>query len=352
MVLENFRRSPDRRTAIEARRRSIQKIFVVGTDLSASADLAVRRALMLGEQHGALVVVLHAVPEQGAARLLAERCRRARRLLEDWYGPTGARRSFGLDIRISVGNPATAITQTAAAVNADLLVFGRPRQRLVTWKVGRSTVERAIRNSGIPGLIVNRPPRRPYRKIVLGLTHSATALHAVGKAKELELLDNAEVAVVHAFTLLGKEKMTFSELDAANIEDHLARAACDRRTGMRDFLASCGAAELRRSVHAVQGRPGAVVERMASEFDAELVVIGSPSESPLRRVLCGSTAAEIMGRVQCDVLAVPRPAETGTQCGTAAQGAFGRGSCCASAPASTGPETQMGSGHPIWGSML
>ena len=68
----------------------VSKKILVATDLSPGADLAVRRAVMLGKRHGASVTLAHVVDEKASQRLIDEEASLARRLLEDWYGPPPA----------------------------------------------------------------------------------------------------------------------------------------------------------------------------------------------------------------------------------------------------------------------
>jgi nucleotide-binding universal stress UspA family protein len=285
----------------------VNKKILVATDLSPGADLAVRRAVMLGKRHGASVTLAHVVDEKASQRLIDEEANRARRLLEDWYGPPGERPEFELEIRIETGSPAEIIGEMAAAEGPDLLVFGEPRKRLFADLVSGATMERAVRASGLPALTVNLPPRRPYRKILVGLSLSEASRHAIAKAHELDLLNASDISLVHAFTVLGKARMVFSDMNPDDVEDHVARAAMEARGRVREFLSGSGLPAFRRTIHVAEGEPHVAVERAASSLSAELVVIGAPAESGLSRLIRGSVAGEILRRVRCDVLVVPAP---------------------------------------------
>ena len=57
-------------------------------------------------------------------------------------------------------------------------------------------------------------------------------------------------------------------------------------------------------IHITEGDPDDVVEMMAKEIEADLVVIGSVAREGLSGVLLGNTAERIVDRVSCDVLVI------------------------------------------------
>jgi nucleotide-binding universal stress UspA family protein len=291
--------------ANDGRIRSASKRIVVATDLSPGADLAVRRAIMLAKRHGGSVTLAHVVDDKGSRRRIQEAASRARWFLEDWYGPTGERAEFELDIRVAAGAPADAVAEIAASEGADLLVFGGPRRRFLADMVSGATMERVVRASGLPALTVNLPPRRAYQRILVGFNASDASRLAVAKALELDLMNAPEIDLVHAFTVLGKSRMVYSGIDPEDAADHVARAAAEARMRVREFLSTSGLPEFRRRIHVVEGEPDWAVERLAASLSAELVIIGSPAVNGLSRLVLGSVAGDILRRVRCDVLVVP-----------------------------------------------
>ena len=75
----------------------------------------------------------------------------------------------------------------------------------------------------------------------------------------------------------------------------------------------------------VQGRPSDAIVKVAANFEADLVVLGSRGQSTLETVLLGSVAAEVVDRAACPVLVARRPAirrvlvaDDGSPCAAAA----------------------------------
>jgi universal stress protein E len=55
----------------------------------------------------------------------------------------------------------------------------------------------------------------------------------------------------------------------------------------------------------VVGRPVGVIEDVTARLRPDLLVVGTAGAGHLRRAVLGSVAAEVVGAVACDVLAVP-----------------------------------------------
>lgn len=266
-----------------------------------------RRALILGERHGATVVVLHVIADDRGSRRAQEHSRRACRLLEDWYGPSEKRRALRLHIRVAVGGVARTIADVATLHRADLLVFGGSRRSSMRPALLGSLVETVIGATGLPALVVKRPPLHPYRRILLGAASKESTLRAITAAAELELFDDVDLRIVRAFTTPGPTRVAVADLDATEAADYRARAAVDAHAGVTAFLAGSEAGGLHRAIHVVEGSPDTVVCRAAEAFDTELVVIGASRAALVTRALFGSVAGEIIDRASCDVLAVPPP---------------------------------------------
>jgi universal stress protein E len=57
-------------------------------------------------------------------------------------------------------------------------------------------------------------------------------------------------------------------------------------------------------LHVVEGRPAAVIRRLAAELDAALVVLGTAARTGLGRVVIGNTAEDISRHIATDLLTV------------------------------------------------
>ena len=97
----------------------------------------------------------------------------------------------------------------------------------------------------------------------------------------------------------------------------------ERRNGFRHMLEEAAErlpAEARAATVLQDGRPATVIAEEA-EKGIHLLVMGSRSYGPIRRVMVGSTAIELMRLAPCPVLVIPRgaaaPSAEAAEAGTA-----------------------------------
>jgi nucleotide-binding universal stress UspA family protein len=118
---------------------ALRKILVA-TDLSADVLPALETARKLAELSGAELHVIHA-NEDGADSSAVDRS------AAEWIEHAGG----GLLVRLVSGPAAPTITQEAARIEADVIVLGRHRNRII--KPG-STADRVVRTAHVPCLIL------------------------------------------------------------------------------------------------------------------------------------------------------------------------------------------------------
>src|SRR5437867_2751419 len=110
----------------------MNQVIVVGTDGSATADVAVQRAAALAKLTGARVELVSGYREEyslaaGTGMYMGELAEDARKTADGCLEETAARlRSGGLEVETHCmgGDPADAIIDVAEATNADLIVVG------------------------------------------------------------------------------------------------------------------------------------------------------------------------------------------------------------------------------------
>ncbi|PIB74227.1 universal stress protein [Mycolicibacterium brumae] len=149
-----------------------------------------------------------------------------------------------------------------------------------------------------------------YRTIVVGTDGSALAGPTVARAALAARREDADLVIVCAFAEMTRR------LDAKNV----ATLGGDARMGQvpgraaastaiaeavaiaQEYGATIGAALL------VDGDPAAVLVNVATEREAQLIVVGARHHRSLAERLLGTVATEVTKRAPCDVLVV-RPAE-------------------------------------------
>ena len=161
---------------------TLQKILVA-SDLSDQAGIAVDRAIELGVEHEAEVVVVHIVdeslPDNAQSYLITTSDHDIRSKLAKNPQAEGLTKT----IDVVVGRPDLDIVERAEIEEADLIVVGLHTRLLEENLDIRGTVaERIIQETHLPVLVVKNKPHGPYRSAVVGVDFSAFSVEAVRSA--------------------------------------------------------------------------------------------------------------------------------------------------------------------------
>lgn len=152
-----------------------------------------------------------------------------------------------------------------------------------------------------------------YRVVVVGTDGSSLAGPTVARAARVAARDDADLVIVCAFSDLPRR------LDAKNV----ATLGGDTRVGQVPGRTAASAAiadavavaqENGATIAAalmLDGDPAAVLMAVASDRDAQLVVVGARYQRSFAERLLGTVATEVTKRAPCDVLVVRPSEETG-----------------------------------------
>ena len=219
----------------------------------------------------------------------------------------------GVSLRVSVqhGDPAGVIVLHANARAFDLVVVGT-HQRVGMGRLRDGSVaERVIQRVTSPVLIVpavendaGKVSVPPFGRLVCATDFESASTAALDIALPIAQKAGGRLTLVHVINGASPESAARYTLRFRVPEYHrfLAEDAWRR-------LQEAIPLEARRSgsVHArvVTGAPSAEIVRIADEAQADLIVMGVTSRGAIGRRLIGSTAARVMRRAGCAVLAVP-----------------------------------------------
>ena len=175
------------------------KKLMVATDLSTRSDRALRRAALLARQFDAQLTIVHVIDDDLPRRLQKVAQRESEALLLDICDSTRAVDGVKCDILVELGDPFAMVLQSAQALKADLVVMGSHRRQILRDIFIGTTVERTIRESRRPVLMVNAMPAKPYERAILATDFSPVSVQAARAASRLRFLGARSVAVLHAY---------------------------------------------------------------------------------------------------------------------------------------------------------
>ena len=137
-----------------------------------------------------------------------------------------------------------------------------------------------------------------FKKILLAFDGSDGSNLALEKTAELAKLAEAEVHIL-AVGRIPEYAETMSEVEGAKEQ---AQSFYAKNTeAALDHLKERG---LSAKVHIDFGKPGDVILRLAEEWAADLIVLGTKPHSVLRRRFLGATVDKVVDYAHCSVLVV------------------------------------------------
>lgn len=286
----------------------MKRILVV-TDFSARADRALRRASLLAHEFGAAITLVYVVDEDQPERLLSVEEREATELLQTLSDTVRSVDQIPCDPRVIVGVAHDAIIDLADEVAADLVVMGPDRGRNLTEVFVGTTLERVIRSSRLPVLMVNAVPAANYARILLAVDMSECSLDAARAVRGFGFDGKADVTTLYLFAAPGVSLMERTPASQADIDRYVAEEKDRARGELMHFMGLAGFDPARSIVRPVSGSAAAGIASVAREISADLVVVGTRGRGGVAKLFLGSVAQEVLRVADRDVLAVPPGAQ-------------------------------------------
>lgn len=282
------------------------KQILIASDLSERSERALRRAIALARQFASQLSILHVVDDDKPQALIDEECKGAEKALSRLLDQLG-RDGFQSTPRITalVGDPFRVIVDEAQRIDADLVVMGSHRKRLLGDVFTGTTIERVMRLGGRPVLMVNRDDDTQYGNVLAAVDLSEASAHALRSAQGLGLLSPSQAGVVHGFLPLGESMMYYAGVEREQVNEHVSVSASQARAAITAFLRNEGFDEMSKLLLIEKGAPFEAIEAGVRQFQPDLLIIGTRGHGGLKKMLLGSVADAALRHFECDILAVP-----------------------------------------------
>ena len=284
----------------------LQRILTA-VDFSEPARAAFDHALALSRLHDAELTVVHAVPSDRPFKWHARERIALVGALRD------AAQTGGVRFKVSVqhGDPAGVILLHATARQADLIVLGTSeRSRLDRFRFG-SVAETVALGATQPVLVVPpasgkaADPTVPFKNILVAVDFGEGSREAVERALSMANA-NSRVTVVHVIRGVPPESASryMYHLMEPEYQRQLARDAWRR---IPEVIPATVKRSRKVHVRVVTGDRAAGISRVATEVDADLILMGVTNRGAIGRMVLGSTAARVIRTARRPVLAIPQP---------------------------------------------
>lgn len=278
--------------------------ILCATDLTGRSEWALRRAMVLANQTGARLTLVHAVDARQSPRVIRAQANRAYvRLLAKVDRACGAA-SAAVDIAVRAGSPLDVIAGVAKESDADLLVLAAPRPRRFDSLVG-TTAERLLRAIGRPVLVVHRDVQGSYRRVAIALDLSNGSLPMIQAAGRLGVLEHAQATLLHATNAPHESMLKTVGVDARSIESFRQGWLDDARLRLQSILTAADLNVQRAQVVVRSDPPATAIRQIIEQEEAQLLAIGASRWLLIKRLLIGSITDSVLRTAMCDVLVIP-----------------------------------------------
>ena len=219
-------------------------------------------------------------------------------------GLAGAGRT--VDCVMLDGRPATAIADAARDFGADLIVLGSHGRGPLGSAILGSVASEVVEYATTPVLVARTTA---IQRVVLADDGSASAAAARDLVRWMPGFSGLAVRVVSVSA--GQPSWLAWLEPEAPADIQALEAVIETDQERHQELAQASAKELRAAGLAAEaepegrrGDPGTEIVRVAQEFNADLIVMGTRGQTGLERVLLGSVARKVLQHAHCSVLVI------------------------------------------------
>ncbi len=209
------------------------------------------------------------------------------------------------DARILEGAPADQIVEYARTHRASLIVLGTHGRAGFEHLVLGSVAEKVLRHAGCPVLTV--PPRAqatstlPYGRVLCAVDFSEPSIQALHVALSLAEEADAELTALHVVDWRDDETFLGQPFDGPDVREEFEARLKQR---LEAFIPDEARVWSRPATKVIEGKAADQIVRVASDVNADLIVIGVQGRSALGMTLFGSTTNHVVRAASCPVLTI------------------------------------------------
>lgn len=296
----------------------LSDVVLVATDLSDSADEAIRRGHEITQATGGKLVVCHIVHEilrsaplfpqavQADMEAVIHAESRAAAALEDRVKAITGRESTDFEIRIESGGADSAILRVAEDVQATLVVTASRGLSGIARLLLGSVAERVVQYAHCSVFVARPHPKT--NKILVATDLSEMSLPAVTVGAEVAQRTSAELVVMHALDVFPSPAFGLTVpfggvpmVPPAEVVDQMRNGAQQVLAGLVERLG------VKAETRVVDGDATSAILRTAQEVGADLVVIATHGRTGLARIAWGSVAEKVVRAARSSVLVARSP---------------------------------------------
>jgi nucleotide-binding universal stress UspA family protein len=281
--------------------------IVVAVDASAMTERVLKRALRIGAQHQASLLLIHVleVPFAQWPFSASVDLKRVQEKLESQVAALNPDGAVECNVLVMEGDAAGIIAVESKKVLADMIVIGcHGKEEAESGYLG-STIRNIVRETHIPVLVVKSGDDRPYGRMIAPTNLTEYSAQSIAFARALT--GDIPLKYLYAYDTMSDIQAEFYVIEKDEVEHLRKDLVASATTSLDAFAERAGPGE-RVAIEKVGSGNDELLEYMEKE-GADLVVLGSKGVGPLNSYLFGSTAYYLLEKSSSDVL-VYVPSET------------------------------------------
>ena len=283
---------------------------IAATDFSDQARYAVERAALVAKENGAHLSLLHVIsrsalddlrklfqtPTDVEAKLIEDAGRMLKQVAIDINLKTGVMGSTD----VKTGHVQAEIL--AATESADLLVLGAHGRDSLHDLILGTTAERLLSTCKRPLLVVKRPSKTRYERVLVPVDFSSYSASALTMANLIA--PNAHITIVHAFRVPFEGRLRTVGASEAGIRRYCEEEQRANEGKIRKMILDSHVDTDRISYTVDRGDPSPVISAEAEKLLSDLIVMGKHGQAWIEDLFLGSVTHHVIARSACDVLVV------------------------------------------------
>jgi universal stress protein E len=278
--------------------------YLVTSDLSDRSLLAFKRALYFSKLNDGAVDILHVAegdqPDKVPEVILENAKHEISKVVTEFDS-----NNYVDNIIIRAGEPHILINQCAAALESKLIVMGAHKKNLVLDMFRGTTAERLMRDARIPVLVRNQRMSGDYASAVFCVVEGDASQIMINAAMDLNILHDADINVIHACEFVASRDQPAIVDDSKSDEKQKSNMVADRATKIYGMINETRLNRVDLKILVEAATPINLIQRAVSEFQADILIVGTKSTVGLERFFLGSVAKEVLRQIDCDILIVP-----------------------------------------------
>ncbi len=274
---------------------------LLATDLSARCDRALDRAVQLAAEWQAELLAVNVAESTQSPDMVLNWAYGAdeanMRIVQQQLRDDLATAEVPVSVKVVKGDPAASIAEVASQDACDLLVTGMARSEPFGRCILGTTVEKLVRLTSQPVLVVRKRPHGPYRRVLVASDFSRASSLALQTA--LKLFPDNQIVLFHGV------KSSLAELAGDKTEPLQADAAFQTKANeFYDVIGLSASDRARITLHVEGGALEAVMTQYVRKHNIDLAVIGSRGQNSLMAGLLGSSASKLLHWLPCDTMII------------------------------------------------